>query len=361
MTRQKEEGVRLDHQVVRALMQDVLQGLEVPEDESALVADTLLEASLVGYDPHGIMRLPKYVDGIRKGTMLPGANIEIVRETSSCVYLDGGWALGPVTAWRAVHLASTKARQTGVGCVSTFRSNDIASLGSYVRPPALRGLIAILMVNDAGGGPVVVPWGGLEGFLSTNPIAAGIPRSQGPPIVIDLSTSVVSGGKVQQFANLGRPVPEGWIVDQSGCPATDPNTLYATPRQSALLPLGGMLAGYKGFALGLLVDILAGGLGGSGCSTGEEAEREANGVFVLIIDPATFGPPERFTGAVENLIGGLKGVPRAPEVEEILMPGERAERERQHRLEQGIPIDSPTWQKISRILRELGIEEKYPG
>ena len=359
MTNSPTPELKVASDVLRRLMVDILQSLEVPATECEIIAEVLLEASLSGYDSHGIMRIPKYFDGIRQGTMVPGAKIELLNETAASAHLDAGWGLGPVTAIHAIRLASAKARRTGIGCVSTINSNDIARLGSYVLEPAQNGLICLLMVNDAGGGPSVVPWGGTQPFLSTNPLAAGIPRRGQSPIVIDVSTGMVAFGKLRMLANRGEPVPEGWLIDQKGALTTDPNTFFADPQESALLPLGGLLAGYKGFALGLLVDILAGGLGGAGLSSGTEGEREGNGIFIQVIDPAFFGPPQHFATAVETFVTAIKNTPKAPGVEEILIPGERAHRERQQRAAQGIPIDEPTTARLGEILTELGLAKRY--
>jgi len=163
------------------------------------------------------------------------------------------------------------------------------------------------------------------------------------------------------YANSEEEVPEGWIVDKNGTPGTDPGSFFEKPKQSALLPLGGMLAGHKGFALGLLVDILAGGLGGAGCSTGMEDGGTGNGVFVLVMDPTKFGSRKNFTERVEALVCRLKNSKRAPGVEEILIPGERAFRERQIRTKKGIPIDAPTWKRITEILNDLDIKKDYTG
>lgn len=359
MHSQKPEAVRVRSEVMRELIHDILQELDVPLDACSIVAETLLEASLSGYDSHGVMRIPRYVDELRAGTMIPNAEIKVIRETPACAHLDGGRGLGPVIATYAVRLASQKAKETGIGCISIVNSNDIARLGSYLIEPARNGLIALMLVNDAGGGPSVAPWGGVEPLLSTNPIAAGIPRKGNTPIIIDISTGVVSIGKLRMYANREDKVPEGWIVDEDGRPVNDPNTFFADPKQSAILPLGGKLAGYKGFALGLLVDILAGALGGAGCSTGVEKEIGGNGVFLLVIDPAKFVAQEDFEASVEGLISMLKNSKKAPGVEEILIPGERAFRERQNRIKEGIPIDPPTWKRITQTLEELGIEKKY--
>jgi uncharacterized oxidoreductase len=205
----------------------------------------------------------------------------------------------------------------------------------------------------------MAPWGGVQPFFSTNPIAAGIPREQGPPIVIDISTSVTSVGKLKTLANQEAEAPKGWLINGEGSPCTDPGTFFSQPQRSAILPLGGLLAGHKGFALNLLVDILAGALSGAGCSTGEDIEHSGNGLLVLAIDPDKFVSQKVFTEFVEELIRKVKASKKAPQKEEILIPGERAFRERHNRLKEGIPIDPTTWKQIKDILDDLGIERGY--
>ncbi len=353
-------GTVLPSARAHALMIDIFARLAVPEDECEIIATTLMEASLSGYDSHGIMRVPKYVDGIAAGTMMPGAEFKVVRQTAASALVDACFGLGPVTATRSMRLAGEKARQTGIGCVSTYNSNDVARLGSYVLEPAASGQLALLMVNDAGGGPSVVPWGGVQPFMSTNPIAAGIPRGGEAPIVIDVSTGTVAFGKLRMAANRGEAVPEGWLVDTEGRPTTDPNTFFADPQESALLPLGGLQTGYKGYALGMLVDILAGALGGAGCSTGDEIGREGNGIFLMVVDPARFGSSDAFTAAVDGLVAGIKSSRRGPGVDEITVPGERAARERAAREQDGIPVDGPTRARLRQITADNGLGGDYP-
>ena len=342
-----------------SLMRDIFQGLQVPEQESALVAAILLEASLAGYDSHGIMRVPMYASGIRRGTIAAGAGMEVLHETPASALLDARYGLGPVAAVRAVELASERASEVGVGCVSIVNCNDVARLGGYVSKPAEAGLMAIMTVNDAGHGPDAAPWGGVDAVLSTNPIAAGIPWRQRSPVIIDVSTSVSSAGGLRMLRNQGKPAPEGWLVDEAGKPTCDAESFFDSPKRSALLPLGGQTAGHKGFALSLLVDVLAGALSGAGCSTGEAGDVDRNGVFVLVIDPEKFSSRDRFENIVSGFLETLKTSRRAPGVEEILIPGERAARERERRLREGIPVDGPTRQSIGELLTDLGLGDKY--
>lgn len=354
-------STRFETVFLQEMAQAIFHRLGVPEAECAIVVDTLMDASLSGYDGHGLLRIPMYAAGIRNGAMVPGAAMERLSETPASVHLDARHALGPVSATAAVELAVDMAKAVGVGCVSVVHGNDIARLGGYVQAPAEAGLIVLLMVNDAGGNPCVVPWGGTAPFLSTNPIAAGIPWRPGQPIVVDMSTSIVAMGQLKMRAGHGESAPDGWLIDANGEAVFDPSAVLSLPRTAALLPLGGRDGGgYKGFALSLIVDLLAGGLSGAGCSTGAETGRDENGLFVLAIDPDMFVSRERFARSVEELVAGIKASPRAPGVDAIRIPGERACAERQRRTRDGIPLDDFTRAAIGRVLTELELAERYP-
>lgn len=348
-------AVCLTCDAVRDMMCRVFDYHRVNPDERDTVVDTLLEASLSGYHSHGIMRVPMYAEGISQGSMVPGAVPTILNETESSLHLDANFGLGPVTAVDSVSRAVDKASVTGVGCVSVVNANDVARLGSYMADPALRGFITLILVNDAGGNPAVAPWGGTEAFLSTNPLAAGIPWKEECPIVIDMSTSVAAAGKLKTLKTQGLNAPEGWLIDRSGHPTISVAEAVAMPPEHALLPLGGLVAGHKGFALSLLVDVLAGALSGAGCSAGAITETERNGLFVLALDPDKFVGRKVFHELVSQLVTQMKATQKAPGVVEILVPGERAYRERSKRSAEGIPIELPILNQVIDVMVKSGI------
>lgn len=344
---------------LRNLMHDVFVSLGVAVDDVQIVADALLEASLSGYDAHGVMRVPRYAAELRAGKIAAQGAFTILRESAASAYVDAGQALGPVTASRAIDLACAKAAVTGIGCVSTKNSNDIGRLGSYLRKPALRGFITLLAVNDSGSFAAVAPHGGVERFFSTNPLAAGIPRGDAEPILIDISTSMTSVGKLRVASQRGETIPEGWLIDGQGEPVIEPSRYFSEPENVTLLPLGGMLAGYKGFALQLLVDVLAGALGGAGVSTGEDPGLEANAIFALAIDPDHFASRQNLIAMVESMVVGLEKSKTLPGVDAIRLPGQRAAEERQLRQANGIPLTPATRDALANTLAELGLLEKY--
>ena len=344
------EPVHLTCDALRGLMGEIFARAGVPAEERVIVAEVLLEATMAGYLSHGIMRVPLYVEAIRRGRIHPGVRTRVLRRSASALHLDAGHGLGPVSATEAVGHATGMAAQSGVGCVSVVRAADVARLGSYVIEPARAGFVCLLLVNDAGGNPNVAPWGSTEPFLSTNPLAAGIPRRGAAPIVIDMSTSVAAAGRLKMLAAEGREAPEGWLIDEAGQPSTDPAAALDLPPRAALLPLGGLLAGHKGFALSLLVDVLAGALSGAGCSAGDLDSSDRNGLFVLAVDPEHFLGREGFLDRVEEYVRRLKGLRTAPGVEEVLVPGERAHRERERAMAEGLSLDRGIWEPVRALM-----------
>jgi uncharacterized oxidoreductase len=274
----------------------------------------------------------------------------IDRRSGATALIDCGRNFGPVGATRAMEVAIAIAGEFGVACVTTRRCNHVARLGAYVEQAAVRGLIAIATCNSPVAGHFVIPWGGKQGRLATNPIAYGVPTGS-DPILADFATSVAPEGKVRWYRNSGLPLPPGWIQDADGRPSTDPDAFYGPPR-GGLLPLGGPV-GYKGFALGLLVEILGSALAGIGSA---DASIVGNGVCFIAIDPTRFVPLDRFRSLMDDLSAYVKSSPPAEGTGEVLMPGEREFRTRRARLEEGIPVDDTTWDALRGHAVRLGLD-----
>jgi len=325
----------------------------VPAGEAQIVAQSLVASNLLGYDSHGVIRVPQYLSMIRDGDVKPGAAVQVVQETSCTALLDGNYGFGQIVARKAMQVAMGKAAITGTSSVAVRRSTHVGRLGEYPMMAAAQDMIGMAMVNNHGGGLCMAPWGGIERRLSPNPIAFAIPTGQGKPIVLDMTSSVCAEGKLRVMRNRGETLPEGWVIDAQGRPATDPAAFYGPP-QGALLPLGGAV-GYKGFGLCLVMDILAGALSGAGCSgTSDAVGRQ--GLFVTVIDIASFTAPEEFRKQVDGFIEYVKSSPTVPGVDEILVPGEPEFREERRRLREGIPVEDETWRQVMEAAEAVGMD-----
>ena len=315
-------------------------------DEVQRLQDHLIDSNLVGHDSHGVRVIPNYVDMIRGGDILLGADMEIVTESPTHAVVDGKWGVGQLMGWRAAQLAIEKAKKGALSAVSLRNCSHLGRLGEYTQMIADQGLVGFVTVNGHGGAQGVAPWGGLERRLSVNPMSYAVPASDGV-MMIDISPTVVAAGKVAVKALRGEPVPEGWIVDSEGRPTTDANALDGPPPGS-LIPVGG----HKGFAIGLIVDILSGALSGGGCSR-SDADRWGNATFILAINPEAFVGQQQFETEVRAFLDYVKSSRVAPGFTEVLIPGEPESREKERRMKEGIFVEDRTWDTITEILDEL--------
>ena len=325
----------------------------VGADEAALVATSLVGANLRGHDSHGVMRVPSYLDACRKGEVVPGAPLEAIRETSGTFVGDGHWGFGQTQAGRLTRKLIGMAQDQGLAIGTLLRTSHIGRLGEYCELAAGAGLVSMVMVNTHGNARRVAPPGGKAPRLGTNPLAIGVPAGDGP-LVLDFGTSATAEGKVRVKRIAGQTCPDGWLLDSEGRPTNDPNTLYGNP-PGTILPMGGDQA-YKGFGLGLMVEIFAGALSGGPCIREVPITQNGNCVFMLLIDPAALGGAAHFAAEVTGLCQFVRGCPTIDPQAEILLPGDPERRALDQRSQQGIPLDEGNWQALVKLAETLGVE-----
>ena len=323
-----------------------------PEADASAVARHLVDSNLCGHDSHGVVRAPAYLAAVSEGRTVPGAPLRLERDDGATALLDGGWNFGQVVAARAMEIACERAREGGVSVVLAHRSAHAGRLGAYVEQAVGRGLIGIVMANGHGGSARVAPFGGAGARLATDPMAFGLPTDDPEaPIVLDMATSVAAEGKVRVARNAGRALPEGYLLDASGRPTTDPSALYTSP-PGALLPLGGE-AGHKGFGLALVVEALAGALSPAG-ATRPAGGRGRNALFVMAIEPERFSGRAAFGAALGELAREVSGPPFREGSSGVLLPGEPERRARAERAS-GIALDEETWSQLAGAASAAGV------
>ena len=321
--------------------------------EAKIVASALVTGNLMGMDSHGIIRVVQYLDLMADGKIVPGAKLQVVKETPAVVIAEGGWGFGQVIALQAAELAVEKARKTGMAAVNVSQCNHIGRVGEYTTWIAERGMLGLATANGHGSAIRVAPWGGRQNRLSTNPISMAVPTGRGHPLLVDMASSVTAEGKVRVARNAGKRLPDAWVISADGRLSTDPNDLYGAPH-GAILPLGGIV-GHKGYALSVLIDVLSGGLTDAGLSRGGDA-RYGNSFFVQAIDIAQFIPLETFTARIERFAEFLQSSELAPGFAEIMLPGDPEYRTMDERLARGITVDDETWRQLNERAARLGVQ-----
>jgi uncharacterized oxidoreductase len=330
----------------------LFQAAGVPKDEAGRVARSLVDANLCGHDSHGVIRVVQYIDAIGDGRLKPGAPFQVIKETAGVLIVDGGWGLGQVQAHRLLERLVPRAQALGLAAGTLKHCGHIGRLGEYAEAAADRKMAFMASVNNHGLGRGVAPPGGTAARIGTNPLCLAVP-TQGEPVVLDIGTSVVAEGKVRVAFNKGQQVPAGWLIDSEGQPTTDPGVLYKDPRGS-ILPLGGNQA-YKGFGIGLLLDMFVGGFSGAPCSAPERPNLSANAVFFLMLDIAQFAGAEHFLRETTGLTQNVRACPKAAGTQDILLPGDPERRTKAERLKTGITLDDGTWGQLTTLAQRLKV------
>lgn len=320
--------------------------------EAGVVATSLVDANLRGHDSHGVMRIPYYLDQVAKREVVPGADFVVRRETAVLLTVDGCWGFGRTQAGRLLERLIPKAKAAGIAAGTLVQCGHIGRLGEYCEIAAREGLIAQIMVNTHGHARRVAPPGGRAPRLGTNPIAFGIPNGNAP-LVLDFGTSATAEGKVRVKKIAGQTCPDGWLLDSDGQPTCDPATLYGTP-PGTIRPFGGDQA-YKGFGLGLMVEVFAGALSGGPCIRETPVTQLGNCVFMQLLDPTLFGGVEHFGSEVAELVAFVRGCPRVAGCDSITLPGDPERMVYRQRLEQGVPLDDGNWRQLTERGNSLGI------
>jgi len=323
----------------------------VPAEDAALFAEALVDADLHGVPTHGVSRLNIYLKRIEKGLIDPKAKLAVDRRAGSVLVADAANGLGQVQARKALELLMPMARESGVAVATIRNSQHFGALSWYSNYAASRQMVLLAMTNCE---PAMSPEGGYEAFFGTNPIAASFPTGKGFPVKIDLSTSIVARGNIIAAQKKNAPIPEGWALDPDGNPTTDAS--------QALLGTVLTMAGHKGYALALMVELFSGVLCGSAIgpdvgSMYKNMDRKQDvGHFFCLFDVRAFLDYEEYVRRIDETIDRIKASKRRPGVEEILVPGERSARKAAVNDAQGVPVSPETVAEIEQWCSRLQVE-----
>lgn len=338
-----DRPVLLAPERISDLAADVFARHGATDDNARQVADHLVDASRAGLSSHGLLRIPQYVEDIARGETDPAAvpGEETVRRGGRCV-VDGRRAFGQVAGNWAVGHALALAASHGLGAVTVHHIGHAGRIGAYVEAAARQGAVAVAACSGAPSGHRVAPFGAVEGRMATNPIAYAYPASPAP-VVADFATSVSTEGHVRHCLQSGLQAPPDALQDAAGNPSTDPAALYADP-PGTLLPLGGERFGHKGYALGLLVEVLATLAAGDEI---EDHERWGNNLFLLVM-PVDDGFRER-ADRMGRYMSGARARPGAT----VQLPGDRERATAS--AARAVPVAPSTWSAIRDVALACGI------
>ncbi len=311
------------------------------EQEVRLTADHLVGANLAGHDSHGVGMVLPYVRSLQAKELQLNQILTVVTDTGSLLVVDGNRGIGQSMAYQTMNLAIERARQNGVVIVGLKNTHHIGRVGHWAEMAIAANLASIHFTNVVSR-PIVAPHGGRQGRLGTNPLTVGLPRRDGPPILLDFASSAVAVGKIRVAYNKKGPAPAGTLIDHEGNATTNPAVMYEEP-MGALLTA----AGHKGYALSLVCDLLGSALFGGTTAQPSRLRPPAtyNNMLAIVFDPARFGAGEHFEQESKAFIDYVQSAKRTDANAPIEIPGDAERRYRRERA-QAMPVDTGTLQTM---------------
>lgn len=339
---------RFDAGELRSFAAGVLETAGMPGDKAAVVAEGLVEADLYGHTTHGLALLAEYVGEVESGEMAVDGEPEVIASLGASACWDARRLPGIWVTARAVSEACARAGEFGVGAVSIRRSHHIGCLASFIEAPARRGHLVLVLCSDPSDA-MVAPFGGTTAVMTPNPLAAGIPTG-GDPILLDVSTSITTAGMSARQRARGERLPGPWLIDREGRPSDDPEVLG---QGGALLPVGGLDHGHKGFALGLLVEALTQGLSGHGRA--DEPTGWGASVLVLAFAPPAFGGGGAFARQTDRLVASCLASAPVDADRRVRLPGQLALASKATALRDGLELFADIPPALHALADRLGL------
>lgn len=328
----------------------------IREEDARLSAQILVMTDTWGVHTHGTRQLRPLLKNFPIGRLNATAVPEIVREGPAWALMDGNHAMPFVTAHRAMELAIQKARTAGIGYVGVVHTSHFGAAGYYANMAANEQMIGIAVCNAD---PQMTIPGARGKVLGTNPIAYAIPAGKNRPIFLDIATSAAAANKIMRARLLGQQVPEGWLVDASGSPTTDPSRF---PETGALMPM----AAHKGYGFALLVEVLAGVVTGAALTkqqptwitgvAGQPPGPANQGQAFIAIDAGMMLSPEEFAGRMDWLADYIHSVPKADGTTRVYLPGEIEWEKRDKALVEGMILPPDVVDNLTGLAQDVGIE-----
>ncbi len=344
-------NIRIQHDDLTKFVAEILGAKGMSDADAATVAEVLAWANIRGVDGHGVVRLPSYLDFIDRGEIDPKAQLQLRPLGPTAFILDSAHAAGPVAMMKAARHGVEIARQFGVSIGLVRETTHTGAIGRYPQWVAEQGCAAI-MIN--GGPPFMAYHGTRTAHLGTSPIAIAVPSTDGDPLLLDLATSVVSNGRLQQAIKAGETLPPGWALDADGKITTDPG------RASVILPLGGPKGSGLSFMFECLTGILAAAPVLTMYATPTTPRRHRQNAILIALDIETFRPLADYRRDIGELTAMIRHQPLQEGFQEVLMPGERGGRCAAERRASGIPLPDPLWKQLEDIATTLGVEPPAP-
>ena len=355
---------------IGSFMTAAFEAAGVPHDDAAICADVLMEADRRGIESHGVNRFkPIYIDRIKRGTLLPRTELELVKETPTTLVMDAHDGMGMVASYKMMQALIKKAKRYGMAGGAIRNSTHYGIAGYWTSMASNEGLVGITGTNAR---PSIAPTFGVENMMGTNPLTFSLPTDEEFPFCIDCATSIMQRGKIEYYARSGKETPAGAVVTADGGTLTDSEAILQAlvDGTAALAPLGGIgeeTAGYKGYGYAAVVEILSAALAGgqfmkslTGVCADGSPQMYHLGHFFFVIDPEAFSGRDKFEKIAGDICRALRASKKAPGQDRIYTAGEKEYLAWLDRKDKGVPVGAAVQKELVEVRDAFGLDFAFP-
>ncbi|MDR5765866.1 MULTISPECIES: Ldh family oxidoreductase [unclassified Caballeronia] len=343
--------VNIEFATLRAWVADIFRAVGMRADDAALVAETLAVADARGVFSHGCLRVPLYVKRIDAKSVDPLGTPAVVRERGAMALVDGRNAAGQVVSCLAMNKAIELANTHGVSFVTANNSNHNGAVAYYSMMASSRDMVGFC--SSIGGGNLMPAHGGAERKIGNNPFSIAFPALRHEALVLDMAQSVVAKGKIIMAQKTGSKIPEQWALDANGSPTTDPSAAI----DGFLRTMGDYKGSGLSIAIGMLSSMISGAaIGPTLKDVYEDLEPLNIGHSFCAIRLDFLTEVDEFKSNMDTQIDFIKQGKRAPDVEEVFVPGEIEARTFARQMKDGISMPAEVINTLIDLSRRFEIE-----
>jgi len=341
---------KINHLLVKNSITSLFEKIGMNLNDSEYISDSLVDSNLSGYDSHGIMRVPHYIERFENKTTKIITNIKAKRISNTISLIDGNHGAGQIVSREAINTAVNLAKKCGIGCVGVKNSNHFGRAAYYTNYAASQGMIGIAMTHTDTN---TLAYGGREPYFGSNALAFSCPSNNLYPVCLDFSMTSVSFGKVYDAEINDKKLPDGSAVNENGELTRFPHEV------SNLLPA----AGYKGYALSMMIEILCAILTGNPFGKNvvdmyKDIEKPRKiGHFFLVIKIDSFVDQATFLENINKMINELHSIQPDKNSNGVKIPGEIEFNQKKVRMKEGIPLPQKLIRELNSIFKKYEINQ----
>lgn len=334
--------MRVPFEQVKETIKKAFLNVGLTEEQAEECAKIHTQSSCDGVYSHGLNRVPRFCDYVKKGWVNTKSTPQLVKARGAAEHYDGGLGIGILNAEFCMKRAVALAKEHGIGMVALRNTTHWMRGGTYAWQAASEGFMGMCWINTESCMPL---WGSVEPSVGNNPFCIGIPHKDGN-IVLDMAMSQYAYGKLQVMRLAGKQLPYPGGFDKDGRLTSDPGAIEESMR---ILPTGY----WKGSGMALVLDMAAAML--SGGRSGDQMDDEGRGsctgcsqIFIAF-DPYLFSSEKEVEEMLTRRIDRVHHAKPQREGDTVSYPGERTAATRAEHLANGVEVDESVWNEVCAL------------